>query len=74
MIQIDIVHHELSDLAKDAPALCCQHLLDLQQAADDQGDPPTLASYWKSSPRSKNKKNGVVLTQQHAHHEAEISS
>jgi hypothetical protein len=38
MIQIDIVHHKLCDLAKDTPALHCKHLLDLQQATDDRGD------------------------------------
>ncbi len=38
MIQVEIVHHKLSDLAKNAPALRCQHLLDLQKAADNQGD------------------------------------
>jgi hypothetical protein len=38
MIQIKIVHHRLSELAKDAPALRFQHLLDLQKAADDWGD------------------------------------
>jgi hypothetical protein len=38
MIQIKIAHRRLSELAKDAPALHCQHLLDLQKAADDRGD------------------------------------
>ncbi len=38
MIQIEIAHRRLSELAKDAPALRCQHLLDLQKAADDWGD------------------------------------
>jgi hypothetical protein len=38
MIQIKIAHRRLSELAKDAPALRCQHLLDLQKAADDRGD------------------------------------
>jgi hypothetical protein len=38
MIQIKVAHRRLSELAKDAPALCCQHLLDLQKAADDRGD------------------------------------
>jgi hypothetical protein len=38
MIQIKVVHCRLSELAKDAPALCCQHLLDLQKAANDWGD------------------------------------
>ena len=38
MIQIEITHRKLSELAKDAPALRCQHLLDLCKAADDRGD------------------------------------
>ncbi len=38
MIQIEVAHCRLSELAKDAPVLCCQHLLDLQKAADDRGD------------------------------------
>jgi hypothetical protein len=38
MIKIEIAHHKLSDLAKDAPTLCRQHLLDLQKVADDRGD------------------------------------
>jgi hypothetical protein len=41
MIQIKIAHCRLSELAKDAPALRCQHLLDLQKAADDWGH-----SFW----------------------------
>jgi hypothetical protein len=38
MIQIKVAHRRLSELAKDASALHCQHLLDLQKAADEQGD------------------------------------
>jgi hypothetical protein len=38
MIQIEIAHKKLSELAKDAPALRRQHLLDLCKAADDRGD------------------------------------
>jgi hypothetical protein len=38
MIQIKVAHRRLSELAKDAPALCRQHLLDLQKAADEQRD------------------------------------
>jgi hypothetical protein len=38
MIQIEITHKKLSDLVKDAPTLCCQHLLDLCKAVDDRGD------------------------------------
>jgi hypothetical protein len=38
MIQIEIAHQKLSELAKDTPALCHQHLLDLLKAADDRGD------------------------------------
>jgi hypothetical protein len=38
MIHIENTHRKLSDLAKDAPTLCCQHLLDLCKAADDRGD------------------------------------
>jgi hypothetical protein len=38
MIQIEIAHRKLSELAKDAPALCCQHLLDFWKSAEDWGD------------------------------------
>jgi hypothetical protein len=38
MIQIEITPKKLSELAKDAPALHCQHLLDLRKAMDDRGD------------------------------------
>jgi hypothetical protein len=38
MLQIEIHHHKLSNLAKDAPALHCQHLLNLQKAAEDGRD------------------------------------
>jgi hypothetical protein len=38
LIQIEIAHHKLSELAKDAPALRHQHLLDIQKAAEDRGD------------------------------------
>jgi hypothetical protein len=38
MIQIEIAHQKLSELAKDAPALRRQHLLDLRKATDDRGD------------------------------------
>ncbi len=38
MIQIEIAHQKLSELVKDTPALCHQHLLDLRKAADDRGD------------------------------------
>ncbi len=38
MIQIEIAHQKLTELAKDAPALRRQHLLDHRKAADDRGD------------------------------------
>ncbi len=38
MIHTKIAHQKLLELAKDAPALCCQHLLDLQKATDKRGD------------------------------------
>jgi hypothetical protein len=38
MIQIEIAHCKLSELAKDAPALRCQHLLDIQKSAEDWSD------------------------------------
>jgi hypothetical protein len=38
MIHTKIAHHKLLELAKDAPALHCQHHLDLQKAADKRGD------------------------------------
>jgi hypothetical protein len=38
MIQIEITHKKLSELATDAHALCRQHLLDLRKAADGRGD------------------------------------
>ena len=38
MIQIEIAHRKLSKLAKAAPAIRCQHLLDIQKPAEDRGD------------------------------------
>jgi hypothetical protein len=38
MIHMEITHKKLSELAKDAPTLCHQHLLDLRMATDDRGD------------------------------------
>jgi hypothetical protein len=38
MIQIEIAHCKLSESAKDAPALHCQHLLNIQKSAEDWGD------------------------------------
>jgi hypothetical protein len=38
MIHIYITQHQLSRLATDAPTLCQKHLLDLQKAADENGD------------------------------------
>ena len=38
MIHIEITHKKLSELAKDAPTLRRQHLLDLRKATDDRGD------------------------------------
>jgi hypothetical protein len=38
MIYIEITQHQLSQLAKDAPALWHKHQLDLRQDADDCGD------------------------------------
>ncbi len=38
MIHTKITHHKLLELAKDAPALPCQYLLDHQKAADKRGD------------------------------------
>jgi len=38
MIHIEITHRKLSELAKDAPTLRRQHLLDLRKAAYDRGD------------------------------------
>jgi hypothetical protein len=38
MIQIEIAHRKLSELAKDAPAICRQHLLYIQKSAEDWGD------------------------------------
>jgi hypothetical protein len=38
MIYTKIAHHKILELAKDAPALRHQHLLDLQKAADKRGD------------------------------------
>jgi hypothetical protein len=38
MIYIQITQHQLSRLAKDAPALWRKHLLDLREDADDCGD------------------------------------
>jgi hypothetical protein len=38
MIQIEIAHCKLFELAKDAPALHHQHLLNIQKSAEDWGD------------------------------------
>jgi hypothetical protein len=38
MIQTNIAYHKLSELAKDAPALHCQHLFALQKATDNRWD------------------------------------
>jgi hypothetical protein len=38
MIQIKVAYRRLSELAKNELVLRCQHLLDLQKAADDRGD------------------------------------
>jgi len=38
MIHIQITQHQLSRLAKDAPALRRKHLLELQKSADERGD------------------------------------
>jgi hypothetical protein len=38
MIHTKIAHHKLLESAKDAPALRCQHLLDLQKAKDKRGE------------------------------------
>jgi hypothetical protein len=38
MIQIKIAYCKLSKLAKDAPAIRLQHLLDIQKSAEDWGD------------------------------------
>ena len=38
MVQIEITHKKLSELVKDVPTLCREHLLDLCKATDDRGD------------------------------------
>jgi hypothetical protein len=63
MIQIEIAHHKLSDLAKDAPALHCQHLLDLQKVADNWGDSTCSGIVLEILSWEQEQKNGVKLIQ-----------
>ncbi len=61
MIQIKIAHHRLSELAKDAPALRCQHLLDLQKAADDRGDSVWLGIILEILTREQERKKWLQI-------------
>jgi hypothetical protein len=68
MIQTEIVHHKLSELAKDAPALSHQNLLDLQKT----GIQLARQSYLRYSPKNKRKRNGVELITRLNHHKEAI--
>jgi hypothetical protein len=67
MIQIDIAHHKLSNLAKDTPALRCQHLLDLQKDVDNWGDSTRSGIILEILIREQEQKNGIELIRQLAH-------
>ncbi len=59
MIQIEIAHHKLSDLAKDAPALRHQHLLDLWKVADNRGDSTHSGIILEILTWEQEQKNGI---------------
>jgi hypothetical protein len=63
MIQIEIMHHKLSDLAKDALSLHCQHLLDLHEAADSRGDSTRSGIILDILTWEQEQKNGTKLIQ-----------
>jgi hypothetical protein len=66
MIHTKIEHHKLLELAKDAPALHCKHLLDLQQAADNRGDSIQSAIILKilTQEQERNKRSRINYTTQ----------
>ena len=68
MIQIEITHKKLSELAKDAPTLCRQHLLDLRKAADDRGDTARSTIILEILTREQEQKSGIRLIIQLGHH------
>ena len=56
MIHIQITQHQLSRLAKDAPALRRKYLLELQKAADEKGDTARAAVILKILTREQERK------------------
>ena len=56
MIHTKIGHHKLLELAKDAPALHRQHLLDLQKPQMREGIQLNQQSYSRFSPKNKREK------------------
>ncbi len=58
MIKIEIAHHKLSELAKDAPALRRQHLLNIQKSAEDWGDSICSANILEILIWEQERKNG----------------
>jgi hypothetical protein len=69
MIQIEITHRKITQLAKDAPALCRQHLLDLSKAADDRGDVAcSTIILEKNLPISKRERSSIRLITPLNHH------
>jgi hypothetical protein len=56
MIHTKIAHHKLLNLAKDAPALRRQHLLDLQKAADKRAQSTQSAIILKILTQEKKRK------------------
>ena len=59
MIHIKITHKKLSELAKDAPALRRQHLLDLRLAADNRGDTARSSIILEILTREQERKSGA---------------
>jgi hypothetical protein len=72
MIQIEIAHQKLSELAKDTPALCRQHLFEYARPQMIEGILLILPSYLKFSPTSTREKNGVGLITPLNHHKEAI--
>ncbi len=72
MLQIDIAHQKLSELAKDTPALRRQHLLDLCKAADDRGDSACSTIILEILTREQERKNGIGLITPLDHHKEAI--
>jgi hypothetical protein len=56
MIHTQITQHQLYRLAKDAPTLRQNHLLDLQKAAEEKGDSARAAVILKILTREQERK------------------